>query len=97
MRPIEDIAREAGMLVVPVEADRVEVMDAEFLPPSIPTLARFAAILRAEALEEAAAVCAVTCDSAWALWNVTADPTEQGRSIGAEHCEQAIRALKDTK
>lgn len=40
--------------------------------------------------------CAQVCDEiaaqAWALWKLGADPTDQGRCIGAEQCAQAIRA-----
>ena len=40
--------------------------------------------------------CAKLCEEveaqAWALWKATADPTEQGRNIGAQHCADAIRA-----
>jgi hypothetical protein len=43
--------------------------------------------------------CAKACeeieDSAWALWRSAADPIEQGRSIGAQHCADAIRARTD--
>jgi hypothetical protein len=42
--------------------------------------------------EACAKVCEEISDSAHALWKVDADPTEQGRDIGAEHCAQAIRA-----
>jgi hypothetical protein len=41
--------------------------------------------------EACAKVCEEISDSAHALWKVDADPTEQGRDIGAEHCAQAIR------
>ena len=50
---------------------------------------------RERALEEAEKACYEIVDSAWALWKVTADPNEQGRSIGAENCSDAIRALKE--
>lgn len=40
--------------------------------------------------------CAQICEEveaqAWALWRTTADPIEQGRHIGAQHCADAIRA-----
>jgi hypothetical protein len=42
--------------------------------------------------EECAKVCDEIAGTAYALWKVDADPTEQGREIGAEHCAQAIRA-----
>jgi hypothetical protein len=42
--------------------------------------------------EACAKLCEEISDSAHALWKVGADPTEQGREIGAEHCAQAIRA-----
>jgi hypothetical protein len=42
--------------------------------------------------EACAKICEEISDSAHALWKVDADPTEQGRDIGAEHCAQAIRA-----
>jgi hypothetical protein len=42
--------------------------------------------------EACAKLCDEIADSAYALWKVDADPTEQGREIGAEHCAQAIRA-----
>lgn len=45
--------------------------------------------------ERAAKVCDEIEDQAWALWKVQADPTEQGRSIGADHCADAIRSLQD--
>ena len=42
--------------------------------------------------ERCAKVCEEVESQAWALWKTTADPTEQGRSIGAQHCADAIRA-----
>lgn len=55
--------------------------------------------MRAYAAQQVAAErerCAKVCEEvetqAWALWKTTADPTEQGRSIGAQHCADAIRA-----
>jgi hypothetical protein len=42
--------------------------------------------------EECAKACEEIANSAYAFWKVDADPTEQGREIGAEHCAQAIRA-----
>ena len=42
--------------------------------------------------ERCAKVCEEVETQAWALWKTTADPTEQGRSIGAQHCADAIRA-----
>jgi hypothetical protein len=41
--------------------------------------------------ERCAKACEEIDDQAWALWKLLADPTEQGRSIGAGHCAQAIR------
>lgn len=46
------------------------------------------------AIERCAQVCEEIEASAWALWKLQADPTEQGRNIGAQHCADAIRALK---
>jgi hypothetical protein len=46
------------------------------------------------AIERCAQVCEEIEASAWALWKLRADPTEQGRNIGAQHCADAIRALK---
>ena len=43
--------------------------------------------------ERCANVCEQIEDDAYALWRTLADPTEQGRSIGAGHCADAIRAL----
>ena len=51
--------------------------------------------VRDAVIEECAKVCDDIEDSAWALWKTTADPNEQGRSIGADHCADSIRALKD--
>ena len=42
--------------------------------------------------ERCAKACEQIEDDAYALWRSTADPTEQGRSIGAGHCAQLIRA-----
>lgn len=42
--------------------------------------------------EACAKVCEEIEDSADAMWEMLTDPTEQGRSIGAQHCAQAIRA-----
>ena len=42
--------------------------------------------------ERCAKICEEVETQAWALWKTTADPTEQGRSIGAQHCADAIRA-----
>lgn len=51
---------------------------------------------RAEHPGNRAERCAQVCDEiaaqAWALWKLGADPTDQGRCIGAEQCAQAIRA-----
>lgn len=61
-------------------------------------LKEHAVILAATAEEVERERCAKLCEeiesSAWALWRATADPTEQGRSIGAEHCADAIRAAR---
>lgn len=47
------------------------------------------------AAKEEREACAKVCDEisgqAWALWETVADPIEQGRSIGADHCADAIR------
>ena len=55
--------------------------------------------MRTYAAQEVAAErerCAKLCEEvesqAWALWKTTADPIEQGRNIGAQHCADAIRA-----
>jgi hypothetical protein len=62
------------------------------VPFHLPVL-KFAYESGAEIEREACAkVCEEISDSAHALWKVDADPTEQGRDIGAEHCAQAIRA-----
>jgi hypothetical protein len=53
---------------------------------------KFAELVRADEREACAKLCEEISDSAHALWKVDADPTEQGRDIGAEHCAQAIRA-----
>jgi hypothetical protein len=42
--------------------------------------------------EECAKECEEIAGTAYALWKVGADATEQGRELGAEHCAQAIRA-----
>ena len=58
-------------------------------------LERFAALVRAQALEEAAGVCdgvAVQANEAWHMGYKTQD---QGREIGADACAAAIRQLKD--
>lgn len=52
----------------------------------------FAALVAAHEREQCAKECDDIADSAWALWRIGADPIEQGRNIGAEHCAQAIRA-----
>jgi mono/diheme cytochrome c family protein len=44
--------------------------------------------------ERCARICEEVEDQAWALWNTMADPHEQGRSLGASHCAQAIRAAE---
>lgn len=46
------------------------------------------------AIEQCAEVCEEVEASAWALWKMGADPIEQGRNIGAQHCADALRALK---
>ena len=45
--------------------------------------------------EACAKVCEEITDSAWALWRTLADPIDQGRSIGAGHCSDAIMARGD--
>lgn len=58
---------------------------------------RFAAAVRAEALEEAARVCDSVEDSEWHSFKRGAgrgDPQCQGQSDGASQCAAAIRALK---
>ena len=42
--------------------------------------------------ERCAKLCEEVESQAWALWKTTADPIEQGRNIGAQHCADAIRA-----
>lgn len=42
--------------------------------------------------EQDAKVCEAIEDVAWDAWQFLADPTEQGRSIGATECAAAIRA-----
>jgi len=44
--------------------------------------------------ERCAAICDTIEDRAWDLWRAFADPTDQGRSIGADACAQAIRRLE---
>lgn len=41
--------------------------------------------------ERCAKICDDIEDKAYALWKITADPTEQGRELGACHCADAIR------
>jgi hypothetical protein len=59
---------------------------------NIDAVERFARLVAEKEREACAKVCEELSDSAHALWKVDADPTEQGRDIGAEHCAQAIRA-----
>ena len=53
--------------------------------------AALAAAVAAER-ERCAKICEEVESQAWALWKTTADPIEQGRNIGAQHCADAIRA-----
>ena len=69
-----------------------------------PEWERFASLVRAEALEEAAKVCDAIEEDHWNLYKGRkpytgseagrADPHEQGVSMGAEECAAAIRGLK---
>jgi len=64
----------------------------------------FAAIIRAQALEEARQACARISEDKWSLYKGRApytgkepgraDPDTQGQSDGADLCEQAIESLK---
>ena len=42
--------------------------------------------------ERCAKLCEQIEEQAWALWKAGADPVEQGRNLGAQHCADAIRA-----
>lgn len=58
------------------------------------TLQAWGAACYAAGMDRAAEVCAEVQAQAWALWKTTDDPIEQGRSIGADHCADDIRAAK---
>ena len=81
-------------------ADEIERLQAQVAQQAaeVQRLKEHAVILAATAEEVERERCAKLCEeiesSAWALWRATADPTEQGRSIGAEHCADAIRAAR---
>lgn len=49
------------------------------------------ATLVAAERERCAKLCEEVETQAWALWKTTADPTAQGRNIGAQHCADALR------
>jgi GNAT superfamily N-acetyltransferase len=60
--------------------------------------------MHAYALQERAAErerCAKACQAieaaAWALWKMHADPNDQGRSIGAQECSDAIERAPPTR
>jgi hypothetical protein len=65
------------------------------LTPAVRRFAQACAALGAEVERER---CAKLCEEveaqAWALWKTTADPMEQGRNIGAQHCADAIRVTR---
>lgn len=58
--------------------------------PDMYTLDQAHQILRSEQ-ERCAKICELIEAEAWALWKTTADPIEQGRNLGAQHCADAIR------
>lgn len=80
MRPIEDIAREAGL----AGSDHCDC--------AWPWLERFAAIVRAEALEEAAEI----AENTWEA-DEGGDEESSGFPRYGENSARAIRRLKDTK
>ena len=61
------------------------------VPPGFRAIAN---AIEAAERERCAKACEQIEDDAYALWRSTADPTEQGRSIGASHCAQLIRLNK---
>ena len=75
MKSIIELAREAGMTITNSFADEM----------FIAVLTRFAALVRNEALEEAALVCETNADR----WPGTS------KVYAAMECAAAIRALKD--
>jgi hypothetical protein len=60
-------------------------------------LTRFAHLVRAAALEEAAGVCENVSFGAMNDWSLKYKPLDQGREIGAGECAAAIRALAKEK
>jgi len=82
MKTIEELAREAGFNV---EDSWIFTSARDDLDCCRQQLERFAALVRAQALEEAAKVC---CSESVVL--ATRDQTR-----GALHCAATIRALKD--
>jgi hypothetical protein len=58
-------------------------------------MSKCAAAARLAALEEAAKACDEVEAAADDQWDLTADPTSQGESLGAVKCAAAIRALKE--
>jgi hypothetical protein len=77
----KELAEQCGYRSNPDIYDRNQSFDIE----------KFAELVRQDEREACAKLCEEISDSAHALWKVDADPTEQGRDIGAEHCAQAIR------
>ena len=77
MKDIESMAREAGMVVV---GDQFSLL---------PFLVRFAALVRAQALEQAARVCEA---QEYQYWRASED-----QDFTPQDCADAIRAIADTK
>jgi len=88
----EDLARQAGILQdfdvgVVYFSERHDGINAADLD-------RFAALVRAQALEDAARVCDAQKFLADGMWELAGDPKDHGGSLEAEACADAIRAMK---
>jgi hypothetical protein len=63
----------------------------------IEEMERFAQLVRAQTLEEAAGVCDEVSLQAHTAWKLAYQTQDQGREMGADDCAAAIRALAKEK
>lgn len=87
---IIDMALDAGAdCVIPSTPE----FDTEYVM-SESGIERFAAAIRAATKEEDARICEEISLQANAAWKLAYQPQDQGREMGADDCEHAIRASK---
>ncbi len=96
MKSIIELAKQAGFGIdeIPGVSQRYVIQPLHWKVDD--ELTRFAALVRAAALEEAAGVCDREAKRAYQNDGLD-DGYESGKSVAAKNCADAIRQLKETK